>query len=137
MSKISDSDKKAWKKFITSKDKLRDKEHIFEKKKIPHSEKIIDLHGYTLDSANLEMEKFILKCFENRVTKIKVITGKGNRSKNKEDPYQSKELSILKYSVPNYIYQNKNLMKKILKVDFDSVNNPNKGNFNIILKKND
>jgi len=137
LSKISDRDKKVWEKFITSKEKVIDKEHIIERKKILHSEKTIDLHGYTLDNANLEIEKFILDCFENRVKKINIITGKGNRSKNKEDPYQSKELSILKYSVPNFIKKNKNLMEKILIIDLDSVNNPNKGNFDIILKKND
>ncbi len=137
MSKISDRDKKVWEKFITSKEKVIDKEHIIERKKILHSEKTIDLHGYTLDNANLEIEKFILDCFENRVKKINIITGKGNRSKNKEDLYQSKQLSILKYSVPNFIKKNKNLMEKILIIDLDSVNNPNKGNFDIILKKND
>ena len=137
MSKISNRDKKVWEKFINSKEKIVDKEHIFERKEIFHSEKTIDVHGYTLDNANLEIEKFILECFENRVTKINIITGKGNRSKNKEDPYQSKELSILKYSVPNFIKKNKNLMEKILIIDLESINNPNKGNFDIILKKND
>ena len=137
MSKISNRDKKVWEKFINSKEKIVDKEHIFERKEIFHSEKTKDLHGYTLDNANLEIEKFILECFENRVTKINIITGKGNRSKNKEDPYQSKELSILKYSVPNFIKKNKNLMEKILIIDLESINNPNKGNFDIILKKND
>ena len=136
MSKISDRDKKVWEKFITSKEKVIDKEHIIERKKILHSEKTIDLHGYTLDNANLEIEKFILDCFENRVKKINIITGKGNRSKNKEDLYQSKQLSILKYSVPNFIKKNKNLMEKILIIDLESINNPNKGNFDIILKKN-
>ena len=76
-----------------------------------------------------------MSCFEKGVIKINIITGKGSRSKNLNDPYQSKDLSILKYSVPNYIKENKNLINKILKLDFDSVENPSKGNFDIILKK--
>ena len=84
---------------------------------------------------NSPIEKFIHSCFEDHITKINVITGKGSRSKNFEDPYQSKDLSLLKHSVPNYIKQNENLMNKILKIDYESVENPSKGNFNIILKK--
>ena len=76
-----------------------------------------------------------MSCFEKGVIKINIITRKGSRSKNLNDPYQSKDLSILKYSVPNYIKENKNLINKILKLDFDSVENPSKGNFDIILKK--
>ena len=66
---------------------------------------------------------------------IKVITGKGSRSKNKEDPYLSTDLSILKYSVPNYIKNNSELMKKIKELDLDTVNDVNQGTFDIILKK--
>ena len=56
------------------------------------------------------------------------------RSKNLEDPYQSKDLSILKYSVPEYIKNNSELMNKIIKIDFESVNSSSKGNFDIFLK---
>ena len=76
-----------------------------------------------------------MSCYEKNVSKIKVITGKGSRSKNEENPYRSKNLSILKYSVPNYIKENKNLMNKILKIDFESIKMSSKGNFDIILKK--
>ncbi len=134
--KISDKDKKAWENFINSKEKLLDKESNFKINSFPYIEKKIDLHGYTLEEANIEIKKFILLCFEKNVTKINVITGKGSRSKNINDPYQSKDLSLLKYSVPNYIKQNKNLMNKILKIDIEAVENSSKGNFDIILKKN-
>ena len=100
-----------------------------------NTEKTIDLHGYTLNDANIEIEKFILFCFEKKIKKIKIITGKGKRSKNINDPYQSKDLSILKYSVPNYIKNNPNLVSKILKIDFDSVESLSKGSFELILKK--
>tara|TARA_Y100001970_G_scaffold273017_1_gene370598 strand:+ start:967 stop:1386 length:420 start_codon:yes stop_codon:yes gene_type:complete len=133
--RISDKDKKAWDNFINSKNKIPNKDKRYENKNLLYIEKTIDLHGYSLDDANLEIKKFIELSFEKGVTKISVITGKGSRSKNKEDPYQSKDLSILKYSVPNYLKENKDLMNKILKIDLDSIESPSKGKFDIILKK--
>ena len=133
--KLSDKDKKVWEEFVNSKKKIKDKDLQYEKKNFLFSEKTIDLHGYTLKDANIKIEKFILSCFEKGVTKINIITGKGSRSKNLNDPYQSKDLSILKYSIPNYIEENKNLMNKILRIDYDSVKNSSKGSFDIILKK--
>ena len=101
--KISDKDKKDWNTFIKSKDKLQDKDRQLVKKSFIHIEKTIDLHGYTLESANIKIEQFIFECFDQGVTRINIITGKGSRSKNKYDPYQSRDLSILKYSIPNYL----------------------------------
>ena len=133
--KISDKDIKDWDNFVNSKEKLFNKDQQLNRKISTYKEETIDLHGYTLEDANIKIESFILSCFEKGVTKINIITGKGSRSKNLNDPYQSKDLSILKYSVPNYIKENSNLMNKILKLDFDSVKSPSKGNFDIILKK--
>ena len=89
----------------------------------------------TLENANEIISNFISECYLNNINNIKVITGKGSRSKNKEDPYLSIDLSILKYSVPDYIKNNFELMKKIKKLDLDSVNDINKGSFDIVLKK--
>ena len=133
--KLSNKDKKDWEKFVNSKEAIQDKDVQSTKKDFSYIEKIIDLHGYSLEEANIKIEKFILSSFEKGVRKINIITGKGSRSKNLDDPYQSKDLSILKYSVPNYIKENKNLMNKILKIDFESVKMSSKGNFDIILKK--
>ena len=133
--KLSNKDKKDWEKFVNSKGAIQDKDLQTTKKDFSYIEKIIDLHGYSLEEANIKIEKFILSSFEKGVRKINIITGKGSRSKNLDDPYQSKDLSILKYSVPNYIKENKNLMNKILKIDFESVEMSSKGNFDIILKK--
>ena len=133
--KLSNKDKKDWEKFVNSKGAIQDKDLQTTKKDFSYIEKIIDLHGYSLEEANIKIEKFILSSFEKGVRKINIITGKGSRSKNLDDPYQSKDLSILKYSVPNYIKENKNLMNKILKIDFESVKMSSKGNFDIILKK--
>ena len=131
--KLSDKDKKDWENFINSSEKLNSKD-VDQTIKSKILEKSIDLHGYTLDEANKEISNFIENCYLNRVKKINVITGKGMRSKNLDNPYQSTELSILKHSVPEYINSNPELMKKIIKIDFDSVNSPSKGNFDIFLK---
>ena len=133
--KISDKDKKAWEEFVNSKDKILNKDKEVFNENFYNEERTIDLHGYTLEDANIEIEKFILFCYEKKIKKINVITGKGKRSKNINDPYQSKDLSILKFSVPNYIKNNSNLMSKILKIDFDAVESLSKGSFALILKK--
>ena len=131
--KLSDKDKKDWINFINSSEKLQSKDLEQSNDRVI-LERSIDLHGFTLEEANKEISKFIENCYLNKVKKINVITGKGMRSKNINDPYQSSELSILKYSVPEYIKNNSELMKKIIKIDFESVDSPSKGNFNIILK---
>ena len=134
--KISDQDKKAWKKFIDNNEKLENKDKEIQKNEKNFIIKSIDLHGYTLDNANKTISEFINKCYLEGVENIKVITGKGSRSKNKEDPYLSTDLSILKYSVPNYIKNNSELMKKIKELGLDSVNDVSQGTFDILLKKN-
>ena len=131
--KLSDKDKKDWQNFLDSSEKLHSKDLDQINNEII-SERSIDLHGYTLEEANKKISEFLKHCYLNKVKKINVITGKGMRSKNLEDPYQSKDLSILKYSVPEYIKNNTELMNKIIKIDFESVNSPSKGNFDIFLK---
>ncbi len=133
--KLSDKDKKDWQDFLNSSEKLdiKDKEKSISSNL--NTERTIDLHGYTLEEANIKIFKFIEKCFNQNVSKINVITGKGLRSKNIDDPYQSSDLSILKHSVPNFISKNKNLMSKISKIDYNAVKSSSKGSFDIILKK--
>ena len=131
--KLSDKDKKDWQNFLDSSEKLQSKD-VDQLKNQIITEKTIDLHGYTLEEANIRVSQFIESCYVNKVKRVNVITGKGMRSKNLEDPYQSKDLSILKYSVPEYIKNNTKLMNKILKIDFEAVNSPSKGNFDIFLK---
>ena len=133
--KLSDKDKKDWEKFIEGEEKIENKDKQYFYKDKVFLEKTIDLHGYTLEDANKKIFEYIESCYLNNIDKINIITGKGLRSKNLDDPYQSNDLSILKYSVPNFIKNNAELMNKILKIDFDSVNSPFKGNFYIFLKK--
>ena len=133
--KLSDKDKKDWQNFLESSEKLdnKDKETLDHQNRI--GEKVIDLHGFTLEEANQKVSEFIQDCYDKNVIKINIITGKGLRSKNLDDPYQSKDLSILKHSVPNYIKDNPQLMSKIIKIDQQAVDSPSKGNFEIYLKK--
>ena len=133
--KLSQKDKKDWENFITNNKKLENKDKIDFNLTPSYIVKSIDLHGYTLEEANHKVSDFINNCFFQGVSKINIITGKGIRSKNLDNPYQSKKLSILKYSIPEFIKNNPDLMKKILKIDFESANSTSKGSFDIILKK--
>ena len=131
---FSNKDKKDWENFITSKQKLYDKD--FKNKKKTVEVRSIDLHGYSLDEANKFIEKFIVKAFNENVKKLIVVTGKGLHSNKENDPYVSKDLSILKYSVPEYINKNKNLMEIISEIKEAKIEDGGSGAFYIYLKKN-
>ena len=132
--KISDKDKRDWQSFISNKDKIPDKDF---RPKVNNSLKVksIDLHGYTLEEANIAIEKFISKSFEEKVSKLIVVTGKGIHSDVEKDPYVSKDLSILKYSVPEFIHNNQNLMKLINDIQDASIEDGGSGAFYIYLRK--
>ena len=132
--KISNKDKKDWENFIKNDAKIHNKDFVY-KKKIRHEKiKKIDLHGFTLEEANKVVEKFIQKCLNESVTKIIVITGKGLRSQNIANPYLSKDLSILKYSVPKFIEHNKDLMRMIIEITEAKIEDGGGGAFYIYLK---
>ncbi len=130
--KPSYKDLKDWKDFLESKEKIHNKDNVTNQIKFK-KEASIDLHGFSLDQANSRVEKFITDCFKKKVLKLNIITGKGLRSKVDQNPYQSKDLGILKYSVPEFIKSNTELMKIIKKID-DQVDNKNSGSFSIFLK---
>ena len=132
---ISDKDKKDWHKFINSTEKLPNKDFKRQKNK---NLKIrsIDLHGYTLDEANKTIENFINKAFSENINKLIIVTGKGLHSENEKDPYVSKDLGILKYSVPEFINGNTSLMKMINKITDANIEDGGGGAFYIFLKKN-
>ena len=132
---ISDRDKKDWQKFISNSDKLLDKDSVVENK-IYQKARSIDLHGYTLNDANKTIEQFINKAHKEKITKLIVVTGKGLHSQNEKDPYVSKNLSILKYSVPEFISNNQSLMKIIREMQDAKIEDGGAGAFYILLKKN-
>ena len=134
-SKISDKDKKDWQNFISSKEKIPNKDFKIKSVNITKI-RSIDLHGYTLEQANKAIEEFILKAFQERISKLIVVTGKGIHSNVEKDPYVSKDLSILKYSVPEFISNNQNLMRVINDIQDASIEDGGSGAFYIFLKKN-
>ena len=132
--KISDKDKKAWQNFLSSNEKLPNKDSKLGKKKtlkIKH----IDLHGFSLQEANETIEKFIINSYNSGVSKIVVVTGKGLHSNVDKDPYVSKKLSILKYSIPEFIENNEELNNKIIEIKDAKVEDGGSGAFYIYLKK--
>jgi len=132
--KISNKDKRDWENFITSNDELEDKDHL-KKDKTSIKTKSIDLHGFTLEEANEVIEQFINDSYLENIKKLIVVTGKGLHSQNDKDPYLSKDLSILKYSVPDFIEGNQELMKKILEMKDADIKDGGTGAFYIYLKK--
>ena len=132
---ISDKDKQDWLNFISSKEKLSNKD-LKLKEKTFLKIKSIDLHGYTLEQANKSIEEFIYKSFEEKINKLIIVTGKGLHSQNKKNPYVSKNLSILKFSVPEFILNNKGLMSIIHEIQNASIEDGGEGAFYIFLKKN-
>ena len=132
--KISDKDKKDWEDFLSDNDPLPNKDlNIFSKKE--KKEILCDLHGFTLEDANKEIEKLISSSYESGVNRLVVVTGKGLHSNNEKDPYKSKEFSILKHSVPEYIRSNQDLMKSIIEIKEATLEDGGSGAFYIFLKK--
>ena len=132
--KISNKDKKDWENFLLNDEKLPNKDFKQIKKNISKT-KHIDLHGFTLEQANIKVEKFIGDSYDNYVSKIVVVTGKGLHSNVEKDPYVSKNHSILKYSVREYIESNTELMKKIIDIRKAEIKDGGAGAFYIFLKK--
>ena len=132
---ISEKDKKDWNKFINSNEKLPNKD--FENQKSKNLKiRSIDLHGYTLDEANKTIEDFINKAFSENINKLIIVTGKGLHSENEKDPYVSKDLGILKYSVPEFISNKASLMSMINEITDAKIEDGGTGAFYIYLKKN-
>ena len=134
--KLSNKDKKDWNSFISNNEKLENKDSLLNSKIIPSKDnQKIDLHGFSLDEANKLVKKIIIDCFNSGVSKITVITGKGLRSSSEENPYVSKDLSILKHSVPEYIKSSSHLMNYIKDIEVANNEEGGSGAFNIYLKK--
>ena len=132
---ISEKDKKDWESFTSGDERLPNKDLKLSKEKF-FKVKSIDLHGYTLEEANKTIEKFIYQSFREKINKLIVVTGKGLHSQNEKDPYVSKDLSILKHSIPEFIKNNNNLMNIINEIKDANIEDGGSGAFYIFLKKN-
>ena len=133
-SKISDKDKEDWINFLSKNEKLVDKDSnlIKEKKKLSFT---FDLHGFSLEEANKKIEELIYNAYDKKITKLIIVTGKGLHSENEKNPYISKDLGILKYSVPEYIKNNNELMNMINEIQDADIEDGGNGAFYILLKK--
>ena len=132
--KISDKDKKDWENFLSNSESLPNKD-LNSKEKIAKKIKTFDLHGFSLSDANKKVTELILDSYEKRVNKLLIVTGKGLHSQNEKDPYVSKDLGILKYSIPEFIKNNSEIMKKINAIENASIEDGGSGAFYIYLKK--
>ena len=132
---ITEKDKKDWENFLSKNEKLPNKDIKIDKK-LTFKTRSIDLHGFSLEDANRSIENFIVTSYQEKINKLIVVTGKGIHSQNEKDPYVSKDLSILKYSVPEFISNNKNLMKIIYEMKDAKIEDGGSGAFYIFLKKN-
>ena len=132
---ISEKDKKDWETFLSGNEKLPNKDYQNLDKK-SFKTKSIDLHGYTLEEANKTIEEFINKSFKENINKLIIVTGKGLHSQNEKDPYVSKDLGILKHSVPEFVKNNKSLMNIINEIKDADIEDGGSGAFYVILKKN-
>ena len=133
--KISEKDKKTWEEFLSNDQKIPDKDN-FQSEIKSKKTRSLDLHGKTLDEANQVIENFIRKSYEDKIHKLIIVTGKGLHSSNEKDPYVSKDLSILKYSIPNFLKNNADLMELISNISEASIEDGGSGAFYIFLKKN-
>ena len=134
ITKISKKDKKDWEDFLTNKDSLPNKDLESSKKRIEKT-KNFDFHGFSLDEANKTINKLIKESYKNGVRKLVIVTGKGIHSDNEKNPYSSKDLGILKYSIPEYIKNNSELMKLINEIKDADIEDGGSGAFYIFLKK--
>ena len=133
-SDISDKDKKDWQNFLKKKEKLPVKDiNVSLNDKL--KSKSFDLHGYSLDDANQKVKDLIYNSYEEGIKKLTIVTGKGLHSKNEKDPYVSKKLGILKYSVPEFIRNDQELMKLISEIKEANIEDGGSGAFYIFLKK--
>ena len=132
--KISDKDRKDWEKFLSSDETLLDKDRNL-KKNFKKKIQSFDLHGFSLSDANNKINELITNSYENGTSKLIIVTGKGIHSQNEKDPYVSKDLGILKYSVPEYIKNNNYLMSMINEIKDANIEDGGSGAFYIFLKK--
>ncbi len=133
-SKVSDKDKKDWESFLFNNEKLENKDEKFLTKKL-HKSLTLDLHGYSLEDANKKIDDLIRSSYDQGTSKLRIVTGKGIHSQNEKDPYISKDLGILKYSVPEYIKNNMELMSLVNDIQDANIEDGGSGAFYIFLKK--
>ena len=113
---ISQEDINTWKNYIKSPTDIIDKDSIQSENNSKNIRFKYDLHGFTLDKANEKVKEIILSCVKKNYKEILLVTGKGIHSNTEKNIYTSKDLSKLRYSVPEYIKSNSDLSKHIVSI---------------------
>ena len=113
---LSKEDIKIWENYTKDPSDIYDKEkknfsNILRKERFKY-----DFHGFTLQEANIKVKELILLCVKKKYKEILLITGKGLHSTTDNDAYVSKNLSKLKFSVPDYIKNNEELNKHVISI---------------------
>ena len=135
---VSSEDKKDWMLFTKQIGDISPKEvDLLKKITVTNKVRKLDLHGFSLIEANKTVKKFIIESFNNGYKKLLIVTGKGGRSKSRANPYLSEKLSVLKYSVPEYINNDENLINKIRKISKASLKDGGEGAIYIFLKNSE
>ena len=134
--KASKEDLEIWNNFIKETRVVEDKDMQLPSNQ--NSENIktydlrIDLHGYTIQESFKKIDELFIFAKENNVKKALIITGKGLHSNKEEDPYASKDLSLLKFAVPDYL--NKNYSQNIISIETSPINLGGEGSMIVTLK---
>tara|TARA_X000001036_G_scaffold230481_1_gene215320 strand:- start:286 stop:705 length:420 start_codon:yes stop_codon:yes gene_type:complete len=113
---ISQEDINTWKNYIKNPTDITNKDKIQERNQLNTYRFKYDLHGLSLVEANEKVKEIILSCAEKNYKEILLITGKGNHSNTDKDIYVSKNLSKLRYSVPDYIKSDLELSSFIISI---------------------
>ena len=125
-------DKKVWEEYIKNPSDIYDKDQNISNNVQRRGRYKFDLHGYTLEEANVKVKEIIEHCAKNKFKELLLITGKGIHSSIDEDAYTSKDLGKLKYSVPEFIKTSSELNELI--VSIDDAENKDGGEGAIIIK---
>ena len=110
-------DKKIWEDYIKNPSDIYDKDQDTSNNTHRGERFKFDLHGFSLDEANIKVKEIIEYCFKNKFKELLLITGKGIHSTTDDDAYISKELGKLKYSIPEFIKNNEELNKFIISIN--------------------
>ena len=114
---LSQEDKKAWEDYIRNPSDIYNKDKNIQKNDKKKTRYKYDLHGFTLDDANIKVREIVEYCIKHKYKELLLITGKGLHSTNDRDAYVSKDLGKLKYSVPEFLKNNYDLNKFIVSIN--------------------
>jgi DNA-nicking Smr family endonuclease len=132
---LSNEDKEAWENFTKQPSDIYDKELQAKKLSFRKDRLKYDLHGFTLEDANNKVKEIILLGSSNKYKEILLITGKGLHSNTEKDTYVSKNLSKLRFSVPEFINNSDELSKFVISISEASLKDGGAGAILIKLKK--